>query len=613
MGFAPVTASSSLMFMVATPGEPNVAPPGLLRLIVKLSAFSAYTSSISGIRIVFDVSPAANVSVPAAPGTTAVRGTDILLAESFSVSTLGAQPSRTIAETPLRRHAVLVLLSFAYLSIWPYFERLNNPNENVRVWMTRAIVEHHTLNIDRVTAEWGYVNDKAQGRGHVYSGKAPGTSLLGVPVLWAQTKVWHLFGRASPGKRSATMALRMGGVTLPMLAFLYVFARWVERRAKSAAARDLLTLGLGAGTMLYPYGILFVGHALAAAAAFTSYILLAAANDAEWPRAGRSRIAAAGALAGLSVLYEYQLLLVAMLLGGYALWTLRGRAVWFVLGSLPLVVVLGAYHTALFGRPWEFPYGHLENQAFSRNDHGSGFFGMAAPHLVPLGTAMFSVSYGLFVFSPFLLVGTALALRAVVTGPRRDAILLLAVGVVLSLFLSGMAHWRAGWCVGPRYIAGLVPFLAAGLTLSWRICDDGSVKGEVLRALVAGLIVASVFLNGISAAVYPHYPEQFDNPVFDLTLPLLLDGYVPYGLGYLLRLPRCWSLLPAALPWAAAAGLAIGGHATTWRRAVARVSAAGVVAMVFIAALASSGRRPSVDERAATTTVRSLWEPAPRR
>jgi len=34
--------------------------------------------------------------------------------------------------------------------------------------------------------------------------------------------------------------------------------------------------------------------------------------------------------------------------------------------------------------------------------------------------------------------------------------------------------------------------------------------------VAAGLILPSVFLNGISAALYPHYPTEFNNPVFDL-------------------------------------------------------------------------------------------------
>ncbi len=59
-----------------------------------------------------------------------------------------------------------------------------------------------------------------------------------------------------------------------MLAFFWLFARYVERKTRSGLARDLLLVALGLGTMLYPYGGMFVGHALAAAAAFSAFILM---------------------------------------------------------------------------------------------------------------------------------------------------------------------------------------------------------------------------------------------------------------------------------------------------------------------------------------------------
>src|SRR4029079_9095267 len=120
----------------------------------------------------------------------------------------------------------------------------------------RAIVEHHTLAIDEVSASWGYVNDKAIARGHLFSSKAPVASLVGVPVLWLQTKLWHAAGWPSPSKHATTLALRLFTVMLPALMFLFFFARWTERRTNSPAARDLLVVALGAGTMLFPYGIL---------------------------------------------------------------------------------------------------------------------------------------------------------------------------------------------------------------------------------------------------------------------------------------------------------------------------------------------------------------------
>src|SRR5438552_8558239 len=172
----------------------------------------------------------------------------------------GVPYRRPARESAARRYVVWILVSLSYVVVVPYFPRINNPNENVRIWMTRAIVLDHTLSIDKATADWGYVDDKAVSGGHLYSSKAPGTSFLGVPALWLQTKLWHICGWPSPSKRAMTLALRDLTIIPSALLFLLVFGRWVERRTQSAAARDLLTVAVGLGTLLYPYGVLFVGH-----------------------------------------------------------------------------------------------------------------------------------------------------------------------------------------------------------------------------------------------------------------------------------------------------------------------------------------------------------------
>ncbi|MBC8133230.1 MAG: hypothetical protein H7X95_09645 [Deltaproteobacteria bacterium] len=544
------------------------------------------------------------------------------------MSTMSAEPfsPQGRAEPSWRRHATFVLVALAYLSVWPYFERLNNPNENVRIWMTRAIVEYHTMSIDRVSAEWGYVNDKAVGRGHIYSSKAPGASFAGVPVLWVQSKLWHARGWPSPTKHATTISLRLFTVMLPSIIFLFFFARWLERRTHSPAARDLLVVGLGAGTMLFPYGTLFVGHAQASLAAFAAFMLLSwkrsglprdatglgvGGADPQDQREPAIRIVAAGALTGAAVLLEYQLLLIAVLLTGYAIWTARRRAVWFVVAAVPFALALGAYHTALFGRPWEFPYGHLENQDYAQI-HDVGYHGLAGPRLGVLGTSLFSVSYGLFAYSPFLAVGLILGAYVAFRGRgsvRPEGLLVFAAMLVMTLFISGLSNWRAGWCVGPRYIAGAVPFLVMGVAIAWRLVDDGSKRAEALRALIAGLIASSVFANGISAAVYPHYPEVFDNPIFDLTLPLIRDGYVSYGLGWALGWPRAWSLLPVALFLGSALCLAIVGNAPTRPRALLRLAGAVTVAAMFSTAISRTGRVANPGEVTAAATVRTLWQP----
>src|SRR5690242_2762920 len=67
----------------------------------------------------------------------------------------------------------LLLFSFAY------FYQAGGWNENTRFDLVRAIVEDHTIAIDRYHGNTG---DKASYEGHYYSDKAPGLSLFAVPL-----------------------------------------------------------------------------------------------------------------------------------------------------------------------------------------------------------------------------------------------------------------------------------------------------------------------------------------------------------------------------------------------------------------------------------------------
>ena len=475
-----------------------------------------------------------------------------------------------------------------YLLVFPYFERLNNPNENVRIWLTRSIAAHGTLAIDAVEREWGEVSDRATDGHRHFSGKAPGTSLLGVPVAFLHDKL----AGGAPSKRTTTWAVRVFTVVLPLGLFLLLFARAVERETRSPAARDLLVLGLGLGTMMYPYGLAFVGHAQTAALLFGGYLAV---------RAGRPALA--GVLVGLSVVFEYQAVFAAVAVAGYAAYVFRRRSWRFVVGGLGPALVLAWYHTALFGRPWETPLGHVEDPVF-RMYHGQGVLGFTEPRLSVVAASLFSVDYGLFVWSPLLLAG----LVAVVVGlarareGRAERIAILAVTVVMILFLSGLANWRGGWCAGgPRYIAAVVPFLVWAVALSWSFWQRHALAGAAL----GGLVLASVAACLLAGAHFPHYPLQFDDPLFDLTLPLMGEGYAPYSLGTLVGLRGLLSYVPLALAVLAALFLAL-------RPLGKRAAVSVAVAAAFMAVLGLANGRRTADERHAVDFVRSVWEPKQR-
>jgi hypothetical protein len=505
----------------------------------------------------------------------------------------------------LRRHAAWFLVAGAYLVVSPYYERINNPNENVRVWATRAIVAHHVLDIDAVVREWGYVNDKAKNDRHLYSSKAPGVSFLGVPVLFAETKLRALMGWSAPGKAEATFWLRLFAVKVPLLAFLWAFGRYVERETASPLGRDLLLVALGLGTMLYPYGGMFVGHALAAAAAFSAFMLIDdPRNDEPAERRASVRFGAAGFLAACAVVFEYQAILVALALSVYLLWRRRRALLAFAVGALPPAAALAAYHTALFGRPWILPYANIENPVFAATAHQAGFHGLSLPHLAAFPVFLISPAYGLFAFSPVLLLGLGGAIYLAARGPLREGVLVLVIAAVMFLFLAGMSNWRAGWCVGPRYIATVAPFLLLPIVYLWPRFSRGWAG-----AALAGLVVPSVVLNVVSGALYPHYPEAFDNPVFDLAFPLLGAGYAPYGLGWLLGLRGLAALAPLAVLVLAALALVVSGDDPRPRRAAAHLGWVVAIAGGFLLALSAYGRAPRAEETRAAANVRALWSP----
>jgi hypothetical protein len=510
-------------------------------------------------------------------------------------------------EPPWRRHLAWGAVLAAYLCVFPYFAAVNNPNENVRVWATRALAHHGTFSIDPVMAEWGEVGDRAAADGKRYSSKAPGTLLLGVPVHFVHDRLARAFTGHSPSPRATTWALRVFTVILPLGLFLLAFSRRVEAETGSPYARDLLTVGLGLGTMFYPYGLAFVGHAPSAALLFAGFALLirpGAGDSAADPQAPR-RLALAGLFTGLSVVFEYQTLLAAIAVAGYALFVERRRALPFFLGALGPAVLLGAYHTLLFGRPWVLPYAHLDDPGFTLYHHSQGFLGLGRPRARVLVAAFFRVDYGLFVFSPFLAVGLLAAGWAAIRRGSRPQAVVVIVTVAMAIFLAGMANWRGGWCAGgPRYIAAVVPLLTFSLALAWRSLF---APRPLLAAGLGALVIVSVLVCGLSGAVFPHFPLQFDNPIFDLVLPLLREGYAPHSLGTALGLSGAVSLLPLAIVFAVAIGAVLLPARPRLSRAVLPLVVGGLLFM----GLSLINRRPSREEARVQKVVIGMWEPPP--
>src|ERR1041385_8684100 len=82
----------------------------------------------------------------------------------------------------LRQLGWLAAIAVAYLYVFPYFPRIQSANELPRAYLVKAIADDHTFAIDKDVARWGGTADVSPSGGHQYSNKAPGASLIVVPV-----------------------------------------------------------------------------------------------------------------------------------------------------------------------------------------------------------------------------------------------------------------------------------------------------------------------------------------------------------------------------------------------------------------------------------------------
>jgi hypothetical protein len=447
-----------------------------------------------------------------------------------------------------------------------FFPRWAEWNQNSRMDLTMAIVEQGTLRIDDYYENTG---DYAVYGGHIYTDKAPGTSLLGVPVYWVFSRLARtppldaLLQRASSSPALADTLSEEGSGVLAqkvyLAAALYVTTfftvslssawlgvliyRFMGRLLCSEAARAVLALAYGLATIVFPYSTAFYGYQIAAAWLFAAFFLLYRIRQRE---TSSHWLWAVGAMLGLAVLVEFQSLVLVAILALYALYSLERK--WEIvklgLGGVPFAVVLGWYNATAFGSPFTSSYRYLGRFP---EISSTGFLGFSWPKWEALWGVTFSPFRGLFILSPFLLLVLP-GLWRLVRSPkwRVEGWLWSGLLVAQLLLVSCWYDWLGGFAIGPRNLLNVMPFFVVPIAACIQAWQDRPWWRSFAWGLTA-LSFVLVWIASVSGQEFAPYAATNPFPLVDFFWPKFLAGDITRNIGMALGLSSWYSLAPLIL------------------------------------------------------------------
>lgn len=463
------------------------------------------------------------------------------------------------------------LLGLASFLSFTYFFEAGGWNQNSRFDLLRAIVEHHTLQID---AYHENTQDKAHFKGHYYSDKAPGLVFLALPFAIAARTALRVAGLdpdSARGESLLSYIVTACAVALPTaLAGMCLFFLAL-RLGSNLGGAVFGVVVMSVATPMLAYASLFWAHALVGACLLFAFAVAVTLEDGTQTNFWRPLVV--GLAAGWATVTEYPAVPASALLALFALaqaWKHGAAARWRVvlgvgLGAVICAGILFGYLYVAFGalRP---SYSYYDPTAFSFMQQ-QGYMGLTYPHPDRLLKLLFSCSRGLFFASP-VLAGAAVGLWLLRKRHRAPAAVAAAITTYYFLFNASFYWWKAGLTFGPRYAGACIPLLCLGLGFVW---SRASVPWRWALALLAGY---SAFLTLMVVSTSSQLSMQESCPIFHSSWPEFWSGHMAlnretmltatesvgeghaFNLGQVLGLHGLASLLPLLGMWAVVSAIA---------------------------------------------------------
>lgn len=432
---------------------------------------------------------------------------------------------------------LIVVAQAFYLQWHPAYP---NPNEVIRLYLARAIVEQGTVQVDAQIARFGQVEDKSFLRGHFYCDKAPGVSFASVPAI----ALARLAGDVD--MKTARHLAWYSAILLPSTLLLLSLWRMLGRYGLSDPLRAMLLCGFGLGSLQFTFSTVLFSHALAGSLAMSAFLTVSAYKRGE---VRATRLLFAGFAAAFATISEYPAVIAVAPL---FLWLCLGRGwrrAWlFVVGALPPVAAALLYHQLAFGHPLATGYSNLHSDFFAEV-HRQGFMGVSTPTLEAFLGSFVRPSRGVFAYAPWLLLtfpGLLLLWRR--RSWRGEFWVIASVLVGYAYFVSAFGHWVGGGTIGQRHFTPAVPFLLVPVAEVFRWVQGAHGGGTpsstprsrriatVVDVCARSLIAAGIVITALASVPWPFASPAYANPLWQIAVPFWRDRILPVSAAELLGL-----------------------------------------------------------------------------
>ncbi|RYF50072.1 MAG: hypothetical protein EOO38_06520 [Cytophagaceae bacterium] len=449
-----------------------------------------------------------------------------------------------------------------FLTFACFYHHEQNSNITTRIALTKAIVDKHELKIDDFAP---YTIDIAKFNGHYYADKAPGLSLLAIPLL-AVAEPWL-------DLPSNPLKLPKLDTYLPSyIALIYIFSlgivstatatatalmfRWCRARGSSTAAATFASLAYAFGTPVMWWSTTFFSHAAASAMLLIGYVILSESTlplVRETDPIDRVRVARAvlgGFFLGLSFLIEFTAgPAVAIIAFCCAADALRQRIaldkfiktfLFSAVGLLGPMLALAVYNTLTFGSPSHLGYSSVNDFPGMQ----SGFFGISVPDLHVARLLLVGQYRGLLMLAPILL----LVPFGIWVAFRQSQWRIISIGATLVfiwywMMNAGYYYWWGGFSTGPRHITPGLSLLLILLAPLWDRLTPAWRRPAVL--LLACSMLIAVLLTSLEVTA----PEWTWQPFNDVWLPMLKRLEFPRFVTNAIGIGGLWGFLPLLAVW----------------------------------------------------------------